>query len=265
MLFLLSPAKSLDYDRPAPAGWTPRAPAHLDRSAELIGQLRPFSAQALGELMSLSPALSQLNVDRYRAWQPDHRGEAVRPAVLAFNGDVYEGLDAASLDDSTLDWLDQHLLILSGLYGALQPMDALRPYRLEMGTRLKNGAGNDLYAFWGTEVAERVQRQAASAPEGEAPWIVNLASEEYAKVVKGPKARKAVSQPMLDLVFEDWKGNGYKIISFHAKRARGLMMRHAALTRAKSPQDLQGFDLEGYRFAPESSDELLYVFRRKQD
>jgi len=257
MLFLLSPAKSLDYESPLPAGLQPSQPLFTDQSQQLIEVLRQQSPQDIASLMSLSDKLAALNVARYEAWSPSHTPDNARPAVLAFNGDVYEGLQAHSLSPEALQWAQQHLAILSGLYGVLRPLDALQPYRLEMGTRLATPAGKDLYQFWGARIAEHLnQRLQADVT----PVIVNLASQEYFKSVQ----RKVLKARVIECVFEDWKGGQYKIISFHAKRARGLMARYAITQRVNLPQQLEGFALEGYAFVPASSEPDRLVFRRRQ-
>ena len=257
MLFLLSPAKSLDYDTPLPEGLPPpTTPQFVAQSAALVEVLREKSPQEIASLMQLSDKLAALNVARYQAWRPRFTAGNSRPAVLAFNGDVYEGLQARSLAAEDLAWAQQHLAILSGLYGVLRPLDRLQPYRLEMGTRLANPAGSNLYDFWGSQISEHLNtRLRADA----SPVVVNLASQEYFKAVD----RRALKARVIDCVFEDYKGGTYKIISFHAKRARGLMARYAITQRVGTPRGLEGFDLEGYAFAPAASSPERLVFRRK--
>jgi cytoplasmic iron level regulating protein YaaA (DUF328/UPF0246 family) len=259
MLFLLSPAKRLDYERAAPApltALTARAtrPHFHARAAELIDLLRPLPAERIAALMDLSSELANLNQQRYAAWSNRVTARNSRPALLAFDGDVYGGLAARTLDEADLEWAQQHVVILSGLYGALRPLDRLQPYRLEMGTRLANPRGPDLYAYWGDTVAEHLNRRAAADAS---PVIVNLASQEYFKVAD----RLALRPRVVECVFEDWKEGRYKVISFFAKRARGLMARYAIQHRAATPQALEGFDLEGYTLAASAPDRLL--FRRK--
>ena len=255
MLFLLSPAKSLDYDSPLPAGLPHSQPQFIPDAARLIDVLRTRSPQDIASLMSISDALAALNVARYGAWSPRFTQENARQAVMAFNGDVYEGLQAATLSLPDLDWAQQHLAILSGLYGVLRPLDLMQPYRLEMGTRLATDAGTNLYQFWGARIAEHLNRQLADDTD---PVVVNLASQEYFKAVD----RKALSARVVECVFEDGKGGHYKIISFYAKRARGLMARWAIRQRASTPRQLEGFDLEGYAFHPAASSPERLVFRR---
>ena len=259
MLFVLSPAKALDYESPLPTQ-THSAPLFVPDSVELIKVLRDFSPQQVAELMGLSDKLAVLNVARYEAWEKTSTPDNARQAVLAFNGDVYEGLQAASLSQPQLDWLQQHLCILSGLYGVLRPLDLMQPYRLEMGTKLANPGGKDLYQFWGSRIAEYLNQRFEEEGAAE-PVLVNLASQEYFKAVD----RKALKARVVECVFEDYKNGAYKIISFHAKRARGLMMRHAAEHKLKSVKGLQGFDKDGYAFAAEASGPDRLVFRRRQD
>ncbi len=255
MLFVLSPAKTLDYDTSSSTS-RHTLPDFIDDAAELIGVLKAKSPPDIASLMSISDPLAALNVSRYASWSPIFTAKNSKQAVLAFNGDVYEGLDASSMSEAQLDYLQQHLRILSGLYGALRPLDWMQPYRLEMGTKLVNGRGKDLYAFWGERVTDALN---SVIEECGYSALVNLASEEYFKVVK-PKYLKA---PVITPVFEDWKNGAYKIISFHAKRARGLMMRYAAEQVATHPEALKAFDSEGYVYDEKASTELVWRFRRR--
>jgi cytoplasmic iron level regulating protein YaaA (DUF328/UPF0246 family) len=258
MLYLLSPAKTLDYETRVPAVVARKAsePLFGAEAAALIDVLKTRSADQIAALMDLSPALAELNAARYAAWQPVATPANSRPALLAFNGDVYEGLAAHTLKAADLDWAQRHLVILSGLYGVLRPLDRLQPYRLEMGTALANPRGKDLYAYWGDQLAEHLnQRQADDAR----PVIVNLASVEYARAA----LRKSLRARVIDCVFEDWHGGEYKVISFYAKRARGLMARHAIDGRIRSPKALAGFSAEGYAFDVAASAPERLVFRRR--
>jgi uncharacterized protein len=258
MLMLLSPAKTLDYDTRVPATVARRAtdPLFADQAAELIALLRRRSAGEVAALMALSDSLATLNVDRYRAWAPQPTPDNSKPALLAFAGDVYGGLQAATLRAADLDWAQRHLLILSGLYGVLRPLDRLQPYRLEMGTALANPRGRDLYAWWGDQLADYVnERQADDAR----PVVLNLASQEYARAALRPALRARV----IDCVFEDWHGDRYKLISFFAKRARGLMARFVIDQRPRSPARLKEFAVDGYAHAPTESSPDRLVFRRR--
>ncbi|RZT10781.1 hypothetical protein SAMN05216319_0754 [Duganella sp. CF402] len=253
MLIVLSPAKSLDLETP-PTTKLHTQPSFLDHSEQLIHRLREFSPTELGELMDLSDNLSALNVARYASWTKD-TSEA-RQAVMTFNGDVYDGLDARTLKPAQLDYAQSRIRILSGLYGMLRPLDLIHPHRLEMGTRLDTPRGKNLYDFWGDTIAKALNQ---TAGEQGAETLVNLASEEYFKSVKP----KALELPVITPLFEDWKNGKYKIISFYAKRARGLMARYAAVKGITDPQKLKKFDVDGYAFDKASSDDKTWIFRRK--
>jgi cytoplasmic iron level regulating protein YaaA (DUF328/UPF0246 family) len=255
MLMLLSPAKSLDYETP-PVIDRHTLPQFVDESAALIEVIKPYTPAQIASLMDLSDSLSQLNVARYAAWRPKFTAKNSKQAVLAFNGDVYEGLDASSLTAEQLDWAQGHLAILSGLYGLLRPLDWMQPYRLEMGTKLANPRGKDLYAWWGDSLAEHLN--AVLKKQG-SDLIVNLASQEYFKAVK----RKALKARVVDCVFEDHKAGVYKVISFHAKRARGLMARHIIVNQIEDEAGLKDFDAEGYAFDAKASEPQRLVFRRR--
>lgn len=255
MLFLLSPAKTLDYESPLPRLPHTR-PRFVAEAQELIAVLREFTPARVASLMSLSDSLAGLNVARYQAWSPRFTAANSRQAILAFNGDVYEGMAARSLPAEDLAWAQDHLRILSGLYGLLRPLDRMQPYRLEMGTALQVGAARNLYQFWGTRLADALNRE---LPAQKTPVVVNLASQEYSKAVD----RGALKARMVDCVFEEWRGGGWKIVSFSAKRARGLMARYAVAHRLETPGQLRDFDLEGYSFDAGASAVDRLVFRRK--
>jgi len=258
MLYLLSPAKSLDYETPVAPELHAAAtlPPFIDRSSELIAVLRRQSAKRIGALMDISADLANLNVARYAQWSPEFTEHNSKPAALAFDGDVYGGLAAPTLNPEQLAWAQRHIAILSGLYGVLRPLDRLQPYRLEMSTALRTRRGKDLYAYWGDAIAEHLnERLAADA----SPVVVNLASQEYFKAADRP----ALKARVIDCVFEEWKGGQYKIISFFAKRARGLMARHAIDERIATPDGLKRFDAEGYAFDSAVSSRDRFVFRRR--
>ena len=255
MLIVLSPAKTLDYDTPAHTDVSTK-PDFVKRSAELIDILRRQSPAQIASLMKISDKLATLNVNRYAEWSTRFTAANSKQAMLAFNGDVYEGLNAATMSAVQLQYAQAHLRILSGLYGLLRPLDLMQPYRLEMGTRLANPAGKDLYAFWGDEVTQALNRQIA---ETGATALVNLASEEYFKVVRPA----LLDVPVVTPVFLDWKDGKYKVISFHAKRARGLMARYATEKAIVRPQQLKKFDTAGYAFDESGSNESTWVFKRK--
>lgn len=254
MLLLLSPAKSLDYETPL-AAHTPTAPLFVPQSATLIGILRKLAPQQIATLMSLSDKLAAQNVARYAVWSPVASQNNARAAVLAFDGDVYDGLNARNLGESDLAWMQNHLCILSGLYGVLRPLDLMQPYRLEMGTRLPNALGHTLYDFWGSQIANYLNERLRSDIS---PVVVNLASHEYFKAVD----LKALKAPVVECVFEELRDGKYKIISFFAKRARGLMARFVVENRWVQPTQLRDFAADGYAFDAAASTPMRYVFRR---
>jgi uncharacterized protein len=256
MLFLLSPAKSLDYDTPL-NGQPHTAPLFVKQSKELIALLRDYSPQQIAGLMGLSDKLSTLNVARYAAWSSRATEKNARQAALAFNGDVYDGLQAKTLGADDLTWAQGHLCILSGLYGVLRPLDLMQPYRLEMGTALKGPHGGNLYRFWGSQIADylntRLRKDAS-------PVVVNLASNEYFKAVD----TKALKGRVVECVFQEYKDGQYKVISFFAKKARGLMARYAIERKLMTPEQLRHFDVDGYAYTAAESTSDRLVFRRKQ-
>lgn len=254
MLLVLSPAKSLD-ESPLTRTVAATPPAFMAQAAELIAVLREQSPQDIASLMSLSDKLAGLNVARYQAWKRKTPAQT-KPAMLTFNGDVYDGFDAATLDDAGLAWAQDHVCILSGLYGVLRPLDALQPYRLEMGTKLVNPRGQNLYAFWGSEITDYLNRRLT---ESETPVLVNLASEEYFKSVQA----RALQGRLVHCAFEDFKGGKYKVISFFAKRARGLMARWIVDQRIQNPEDLVKFNVQGYAWDAATSAPDRLVFRRR--
>ena len=255
MLFVLSPAKSLDYESPLNVQ-AHTAPLFVQQSQALIKVLRTYTPPQISELMDLSDALSGLNVARYQAWSSRATQKNARQALLAFDGDVYDGLKARALDEEALAWAQAHVCVLSGLYGVLRPLDLMQPYRLEMGTRLPTEQGSDLYQFWGSRITDYLNERLQGDAE---PVLVNLASQEYFKSVK-PKLLKA---RVIECVFEDYKNGVYKIISFNAKRARGAMMRFAIDQRIDTPAQLRDFKGDGYRLAAKVSTPERLVFRRK--
>ena len=256
MLMVLSPAKSLDYKTPPHVSQYSQ-PAFLEHSQELIDGLRKLSPADIARLMDLSDPLAVLNFNRYADWSLPFTPDNAKQAALAFDGDVYDGLAAREMSAADLAFAQDHLRMLSGLYGILKPLDLMQPYRLEMGTKFANARGKDLYAFWGERLTDALNAELAAMPR---PVLVNLASEEYFKAAVGRKIKGTVIQP----VFEDWKGGRYKIISFYAKRARGLMARYAIVNRLTEPEGLRDFDSDGYAFAPEASEETTWVFRRRE-
>lgn len=255
MLMVLSPAKKLDYDTPVRTALQTR-PVLPEQTAALIRVVRKLSAADLAALMHLSEALARLNAERYAAWVDEPDTRQARQAVLAFNGDVYEGLQAAELSDAQLQWAQDHLAILSGLYGVLRPLDLIQPHRLEMGTRLRTARGASLVAFWGDRIAAELNRRLDALP-GERV-LLNLASAEYFKSVD----RGVLRARVVDCVFQDEKNGVWKIINFYAKRARGLMARHVIDTHADTVEALHAFNAQGYAWVASDSTADRLVFRR---
>jgi cytoplasmic iron level regulating protein YaaA (DUF328/UPF0246 family) len=247
MLLVLSPAKNLDFE---PAHRHPRTtkPRFPDETAELVTVLRKKKPAEIGGLMKLSEKLATLNAERFKAFGEQSR----KPAILAFNGDVYRGLDAASLDAEGLREAQTRLRILSGLYGILRPLDAIEPYRLEMGTKLSTERGENLYDFWGDRIAEALDNELGGAP------LINLASQEYFKAAKGLKAE------VITPVFKDEKDGHLRSLGLFAKLARGMMARFAVDEGLDRPEALKDFTGGGYRFAPGLSSDREWVFTRPQ-
>ena len=256
MLFVLSPAKNLNERTPAPTAQHTQ-PALLGEAEKLMAQLRPLAPQDLAALMHVSDKIALLNAERNAAWHTPFTLENAKQAVYLFNGDVYEGLDAASLPEAAIDYLQQHLRLLSGLYGLLRPLDLMQPYRLEMGTPFANSRGKNLYAFWGSIIADTLN-QTLAANGGNT--LINLASHEYFKAVDARRLNARVITP----IFKDEKNGQYKIISFYAKKARGLMVRYAAEHQIAEPEALKHFDYAGYAFNAAASSENEWVFLRAQ-
>lgn len=257
MLYLLSPAKSLDYETPTPPEVAALAtrPAFVKEAAALIDVLKAKPPAEVATLMSLSDPLAQLNVARYGAWRKTFTDRNSKPAALAFDGDVYGGMDARSLTLDELQWAQDHVVILSGLYGALRPLDRLQPYRLEMGTKLATPGAKDLYGYWGDTIAAYLnQRQRGMRDK----VVVNLASQEYFRAAD----RRALKARVVECVFEEGRAGGWQVISFFAKRARGLMARYAVQHRLDELAGLRDFAEEGYAFAPAASTPDRLVFRR---
>lgn len=255
MYFLLSPAKNLNETR----DFTPKiysTPPLLDQAELLMQDLRPLAPQQLAELMHISDKLALLNAERNAAWQPPFTPDNAKQAIFMFNGDVYEGIDAYNRKDNEISYIHNHVRILSGLYGILRPLDLIQPYRLEMGTALPNSRGKNLYEFWGERVTTRLNFTLGCSEDD---IVVNLASQEYFKVIQPAKLNARIITP----VFKDGKnGANFKVVSFYAKRARGLMVRYAAENEIEDVELLKQFDLEGYAFNPAQSSENEWVFMR---
>ena len=255
MLMVISPAKTLDYESPL-ATETHTQPKFLDHACELIDQLKELEPHQVSNLMSISEKLGQLNAERFQSWHTPFSLDNARPAALAFKGDVYTGLAAETFSEDDFAFAQDHLRMLSGLYGLLRPLDLMQPYRLEMGTKFENTRGKDLYAFWGSILTEELNRLLA-ADDG---VLVNLASNEYFKSIK----KKELDARLVTPQFKDWKNGQYKMISFYAKKARGLMCRFAIENRITQADDLKGFNLEGYYFSEEQSEGDNWVFLRDE-
>ena len=256
MLILISPAKTLDYQSPL-ATTRHTLPELLDHSQQLIHVARQLSAPQIGKLMGISDKLADLNATRFHDWQPDFTPENARQAILAFKGDVYTGLQAETFSEADFDFAQQHLRMLSGLYGVLRPLDLMQPYRLEMGIKLENPKGKDLYSFWGDRITTKLNQ--ALEQQGD-DVVVNLASDEYFKSVKPAKLRGTLIKP----VFLDEKNGKYKVISFYAKKARGLMSRFIIKNRLERREQLVDFNLEGYAFDEAASAGNELVFKRPE-
>lgn len=256
MLFLLSPAKALDYET-APTTATHTRAQFVAQSTALIDTLRQQSPRQIAQLMDLSDKLARLNAARYQSWKPRSSTKNAKQAMLAFNGDVYGGLQANSLSANDLAWAQEHLAILSGLYGVLRPLDLMQAYRLEMGTALVTAQGKNLYQFWGSQIADYLNTRLQA---DKTPVVINLASQEYFKAVD----LKTLRARVVTCVFEEWRSAGqYKVVSFMAKRARGLMARYAISRRISTPEGLCAFEVENYAFDAQASMPDRLVFRRK--
>lgn len=256
MLILLSPAKTLDMQTPSRCA-DPTLPGFMDESEKLVRTLRRYPKRKLGELMNISESLAELNAQRFSEWQSEFDTDNSRPAIQAFRGDVYVGLDADSLGKRDLNYAQKHLRILSGLYGVLKPLDLMQAYRLEMGTSLKTRRGKSLYDFWGDSITEHLNAELAQQKQ---QLVVNLASNEYFKSVN----KKKLEGSLLSPVFKDEKNGQYKIISFFAKKARGAMARYLIQQRASTGNAVLDFDALGYQYDDEQSLEGQPVFLRSE-
>ena len=254
MLIVVSPAKTLDYETPLPISKTSQ-PVFMKRSAVLVDMLRDYTPKKLGKLMSISDKLAELNVNRYEAWEPKATKKNACQALFAFKGDVYQGIDAYKLKEADILFAQEHLRMLSGLYGILRPLDLMQPYRLEMGTRLDGDHGNNLYDFWGPEITKALNKQLKKIGSD---VLLNLASNEYYKSVIPSSLKARVISP----VFKDMKNGKYKLISFFAKKARGTMSGWIVRKKVTDPRKLVKFAEDGYRYSAEESTEDKPVFLR---
>jgi cytoplasmic iron level regulating protein YaaA (DUF328/UPF0246 family) len=256
MLLTISPAKSLDFQTPSITSEY-SMPEFLDQSQKLINKLSKYSPAKLASLMKISDKLASLNVARFGSWSLPFTTENAKQAMLSFTGDVYRGLDATTLDPAGLEYAQNKIRIVSGLYGLLRPLDLIQPYRLEMGRKLATRKGKDLYSFWGVQLKQKLTEQMS---KDEFPVLINLASKEYFTALKLPTFQYRVITP----VFKDWKNGQYKHINFYAKKARGLMCRYSIDHQIEDPELLKDFDYEGYQYDETLSKENDWVFTRKQ-
>ena len=252
MLVLISPAKSFDFESPATTQLFSE-PRFVEESTKLIKKMETFSQQKLGELMHISPELATLNVERYKKWTPNPKKEATKQALLAFNGEVFRGLNAKEMTEEELQFAQSHLRILSGLYGVLRPLDLMQPYRLEMGTKLKYYSTNNLYQFWGDKITTQLNQDL-----GDGKYVINLASTEYYKSVKVATLKATVITP----TFKDFSKGTYKVVMTYAKNARGTMANYIIKNNITDPELLKSFDGNGYAYNPALSDKANWVFTR---
>ncbi|WP_026294610.1 peroxide stress protein YaaA [Salinimonas chungwhensis] len=256
MLIVLSPAKNLDYESQLPNS-TSSQPALLDRAEVLVERCRELSPADLASLMRISDKLATLNANRFAEFSTPFTEDNARQSIYAFNGDVYSGLDAYSLSAKDMDFAQQHLRILSGLYGVLRPLDLMQPYRLEMGTKLSNSEGSDLYTFWGEAITQNLNQ--ALSDQGD-NVLINLASNEYFKSVK----KKSLDGMIITPQFKDKKNGTYKVISFYAKKARGLMARYIIENQIDDVAGLKDFNAQGYYYSDAQSSDTDLVFLREE-
>ena len=252
MIIVISPAKSVDFDTPSPTGIYSQ-PEFVPEATKLIKKLNTLSGKKLGELMNISKDLVSLNQNRYQNWTPTPVYSQTKQAMLAFNGEVFRGLDATQMNDEDFEFAQQHLRILSGLYGVLRPLDLIQPYRLEMGTKLKHYSANNLYQFWGDKITKRL-----NADLGKNEVLVNLASTEYFKSIQLPKLKARVITP----IFKDFSNGQYKVLMTYAKNARGTMTNFIIKNRLTNPDDIKAFDSNGYAYSAQQSSESEWVFLR---
>ena len=256
MFFVLSPAKNLNEKDPSPVS-SFTLPDLLPEAEILMQELRQLAPQQIAELMHVSDKIALLNAERNAVWHTPFTPENAKQAVFMFNGDVYEGIAADTLKPEQIDYLQQHVRLLSGLYGVLRPLDLMQPYRLEMGTTFVNTRGKNLYEFWGDKITDLLNQ---TLKQADSDVLINLASQEYFKSVNTKKLNARLITP----IFKDEKNGKYKIISFYAKRARGLMVRYAAEHSITEPEMLKNFDYEGYSFNEAASNEAEWVFMREK-
>lgn len=254
MIYLLSPSKTLNMDA-TDRIQSPTEPRFLSDSAQLVDVVKELTIEEIQKLMKVSDKLAELNYGRFQDFSTPFTKDNAKPCILAFKGDVYDGLDADNLSDADLTFAQSHLRMLSGLYGLLRPLDLMQAYRLEMGRKLATRDAKDLYGFWGERITQLINEDAAAA---NAPAIINLASNEYFKAVKPA----LLDKPLITVHFKEKRGKDYKVLGLFAKRARGMMARYAMQSQAKRVEDLLGFEEGGYHYLPELSDESNITFVR---
>ncbi|QYN46823.1 peroxide stress protein YaaA [Gilliamella sp. ESL0405] len=254
MLTIISPAKTLDYQSPLITSDYSK-PQFMPETQQLVEVCKKLSANELAKLMSISPKLAEVNYQRFQDWHANFTPDNARQAILAFKGDVYEGLHVEDFTDKDLSFAQSHLRILSGLYGVLRPFDLIQPYRLEMGIRLKNGHNSNLYQFWGDKLTDYLNKELAQSAT---PTLINLASNEYFKAIKAKQLKASIIHP----IFLDKSKGEFKVISFYAKKARGLMSRFIIKNNINQSNDIKSFNLEGYQFDSKRSTELEWFFIR---
>ena len=256
MLILLSPAKTLDYETP-PITDKATQPRFSGQSSELVETLKKLSPEEIGKLMHISPKLAELNYGRYQNYRTAPTAENSRQAILAFTGDVYQGMELSEWSPKDFDTAQARIRILSGLYGVLRPLDQIQPHRLEMGTKLKNARGNNLYEFWGSTITEQLNED---LKDSKSDLVVNLASNEYFSSVNPNELKGTVVTP----VFKDEKNGTFKVISFYAKKARGMMADFIVRNQIKSAEELKAFNTSGYRFDTDTSEGNTMTFLRAE-
>ena len=256
MLIVISPAKTLDFET-APITKVHTQPEFLKESRQLVKQLKQMTPAEVSSLMKISDKLGVLNFLRFNEWKTPFTPDNSKQALLAFKGDVYTGIDAESFSTQDLKFAQKHLRILSGLYGVLRPLDLMQAYRLEMGTKFENRKGKDLYEFWDVKLTDQINQDLKAS---KSRHLINLASNEYFKSLQA----KDINAEIIVPVFKDYKNGKYKIISFFAKKARGLMSAYIIKNRLKDPEDIKTFSVDGYKFSKSESRETNWVFQRKQ-
>ena len=256
MLIVISPAKTLDYET-VPKTKVFTIPDYLNRSQQLINRLRNLSSLDISDLMKVSAKIADLNFERYETWKKPFTVKNAKQSILAFKGDVYTGLDAESFKADDFKFAQNHLRVLSGLYGLLRPLDLMQPYRLEMGTKLKTDIGKNLYEFWGSDITEGLNNQLKKMKSN---YLINLASNEYFKSVKVKELKAEIVTP----AFKEFKNGDYKMIGIYAKKARGMLSRYIIQNKLSDPEDIKLFNEDGYRFNKTLSKGNNFVFTRKQ-